>query len=409
MRWHASWMLQNSEPETFAAVCACKRDKQVMMQVLPKAVCLIKQERTECSDDRCCHWCHSLPAFLVRPSEIWVFRHQITTPVCPPLQAMVAPNQLEHEQDSSCPPLLSDTRPYWPRKHDVQGTFKATSLHETTTWTSCSCDIEIISKRWSEPELGKLLRWPCRDSSGFLNLHGNSTVFSERWLGGLWSIDLLNFAWFIVLVSKNWHKLHKHTFLLLTDSDQSDTDSLANDHFKNIWHDCAWYRGLKVKLPQCGSNFTRSWLPCEVKSSSGWWVRFWRVSIEHGKSLCKTSTYWFFLLKVNSYAGKLRLFMLLGRCAFLRCCAYWCSNSEAHGPSPSSSRSFKLSRKLTQLAPFFEISTVFWVSDLAACKSIDLLNFAWFIVLVCRNTDFADCHQFHTVWNRMTCRTSEGK
>ena len=153
---------------------------------------------------------------------------------------MVAPNQLEHEQDSSCPPLLSDTRPYWPRKHDVQGTFKTNSLHETTTWTSCSCDIEIISKRWSEPELGKLLRWPCRDSSGFLNLHGNSTVFSERWLGGLWSIDLLNFAWFIVLVSKNWHKLHKHTFLLLTDSDQSDTDSLANDHFKNIWHVVKW-------------------------------------------------------------------------------------------------------------------------------------------------------------------------
>ena len=127
---------------------------------------------------------------------------------------MVAPNQLEHGQDSSCPPLLSDTRPYWPRKHDVQGTFKAKSLHETTTWTSR--DIEIISKtRWSEPELGKFLRWPCRDSSGFLNLHGNRTIFSARWLGGLWNIDLLNSAWFIVLVSKNWHKLYNHNFLLL--------------------------------------------------------------------------------------------------------------------------------------------------------------------------------------------------
>ena len=156
---------------------------------------------------------------------------------CPPVQAMVAPSQLEHGQDSSCPHLLSDRWPYWPRKHDVQGTFKAKSLHETTTWTSR--DIEIISKtRWSEPELGKLLRWPCRDSSGFLNLHGNRTIFSARWLGGLWSIDLFNFAWFIALVSKNWHKLHKHNFLLLTDSHQS-TDSihlasLANDHFKNI-------------------------------------------------------------------------------------------------------------------------------------------------------------------------------
>eukprot|EP00434_Breviolum_minutum_P012620 symbB.v1.2.011124.t1/scaffold739.1/size166688/15 len=26
---------------------------------------------------------------------------------------------------------------------------------------------------------------------------------------------------------------------------------------------------LKVELPQCGSNFTRSWLPCEVKSALG--------------------------------------------------------------------------------------------------------------------------------------------
>ena len=31
-------MLQNSEPETFAAECACKRDKQLTtIQVLPKA------------------------------------------------------------------------------------------------------------------------------------------------------------------------------------------------------------------------------------------------------------------------------------------------------------------------------------------------------------------------------------
>ena len=78
MRWQASWMLQTSEPETFAAECACKRDKQVTIQVLPKAsslisLSLIKQERSECSVDTCCDWCHSLPA------EIWVFRHQITT------------------------------------------------------------------------------------------------------------------------------------------------------------------------------------------------------------------------------------------------------------------------------------------------------------------------------------------
>ena len=152
----------------------------------------------------------SFPGSSVRHLIFPALNHDAS---CPPLQAIIAPNQLEHGQDSSCPPVLSDTRPYWPREPDVQGTVKAKSFYEATTWTSYSCDIEIISKtRWSEPELGKLLRWPCRDSSGFLNLHGNSTVFSARWLGGLWSIDLLDFAWFTVVVSKNWHKLHKHNF-----------------------------------------------------------------------------------------------------------------------------------------------------------------------------------------------------
>ena len=39
-------MLQNSESETFAAVCACKRAKRVTTQVLPKASFAIKQERS---------------------------------------------------------------------------------------------------------------------------------------------------------------------------------------------------------------------------------------------------------------------------------------------------------------------------------------------------------------------------
>ena len=98
MRWQASWMLQNSEPETFAAVCASKRAKQVTTQLLPKASSLIKQERSECSDDRCCDWCHSLPAFLAHQSEICVFWPQITTPAadhCKPWSLHVAPNQLE--------------------------------------------------------------------------------------------------------------------------------------------------------------------------------------------------------------------------------------------------------------------------------------------------------------------------
>ena len=62
--------------------------------------------------------------------------------------------------------------------------------------------------------------------------------------------------------------------------------------------------------------------------------------------------------------------MFLGRCTFPRFCAKWCSNSVAHGTSLSSSRSFNLYPKLTQLAPFYEInSTVFWASDLAACEA----------------------------------------
>ena len=196
----------------------------------------------------------------------------------------------------------------------MQDTFKAKSFYEATAWTSYSCDIEITSKtRWSEPELGRLLRCPCRDSSGFLNLHGNSTVFSARWLGGLWSIDLLNFAWFTVFEQKLAQigqtqfccslipiNLILIAFIWL---------QLANDHFKNIWseiemmkwHCYTWYQGLKVKLRLRGSNFKTSWLACEVKSAFGWWVRFWRAGIEHGSLyLCKTNTDWYLLLKVNS-------------------------------------------------------------------------------------------------------------
>ena len=303
MRWQASWMLQNSEPETFAAACVCKRAKQMTTRMLPKASSWIKQERSECSDDTCCDWCHSLPAFLVHPSEIWVFRRQITTPAahhCKAWLLHVAPNQLDG-QDPSYPPVLFDTRPYWPRKHNVQATFKAKSLHETTTWTLCklySCDIEIISKtRWSEPELGKLLRWPCRDSSGFLNLHGNCTVFSARWLGGLWSIALLNFAWFPVFVSKNWHK-HNSCCSAITINlilIAFIWQTIILNHFKNIWSEiemmnCHLYLILRSEsetASEIGSNFIRSWLPCEVKgASAGWWVRFWRAGTEHGKSQC---------------------------------------------------------------------------------------------------------------------------
>ena len=66
---------------------------------------------------------------------------------------------------------------------------------------------------------------------------------------------------------------------------------LASNHLKNIWREiemikCHLYLIVRseseTELPQIGSNFTRSWLPCEVKgASAGWWVRFWRAGIEH--------------------------------------------------------------------------------------------------------------------------------
>ena len=252
--------------------------------VFSKASSVIKQERSECLDG-CCD-CHSPPAFLVHPSEVWVFQHQITTPAAhwKPWLLHVDPNQLELGQDSSCPPVLSDTRPYSPRKHDVQGTFKAKSLHEPTTWTSYPCDIEIISKtRWSEPELGKLLRWACRDGSSFLNLLGNNTVFSARDLAAFEAYLLFNFAWSMAFVSKKLAQTHVFCCSLITINLIPIPFMwlhLASNHLKNIWSGiemikCHLYWIVRseseTELPQIGSNFTRSWLPCEVKGASAGW------------------------------------------------------------------------------------------------------------------------------------------
>ena len=75
---------------------------------------------------------------------------------------------------------------------------------------------------------------------------------------------------------------------------------LASNHLKNIWSEiemikCHLYLIFRseseTKLPQIGSNFTRSWLPCEVKSASaGWWARFWRAGIEHESLYTQTQT-----------------------------------------------------------------------------------------------------------------------
>ena len=76
----------------------------------------------------------------------------------------------------------------------------------------------------------------------------------------------------------------KHRFCWLL----SVSYHLETDDLKNIWSEievmnCHLYLLLRseseTKLPQCGSNFTRSWLPCEVKGAlAGWWELNIKVS-----------------------------------------------------------------------------------------------------------------------------------
>ena len=353
MRWQASWTLQNSEPETFAAVSAYKRAKQVTTQLLPKASSLIKQERS-CMLRWQVLWLTSLPALLVHPSEIWVFQPQITTPAahhCKPWSLHVAPNQLEDGQDSSrflLSTCSSDSRPHWPRKYDVQGTFKATSLHETTTWTPYACDVEIISKSWSEHELvnscvGHADTALVSSTCTFLwkQQHCLSSKVTWRplkicliWLYLLYlskklgwenhdscsSLITINLTPFI------WHQVGKKSFEEHLKWNRDDELPIILD--TEVWKWNCLSVGATSQDLCCPVKWRVPQLVDEIDFEEWHWT--W-------KSMpCKTKT-----------AGKHWLFMLLGRCAFLRCCAQWCSNLEAHGTSLSSSRSFKLSQKLT--------------------------------------------------------------
>ena len=242
MRWQASWMLQNSDLETFAAVHACKRAKQATTQVLRKASSSIKQERSEWSDDRCCDWCHSLPASLsVR--QKFEFSNQITMPAHHCKTWLCAPSQLEDGQDSSSPPFFL--------------------IHGPIGLGSMMCKVLSRQRVFMKQLLGYrtrvTLRSSPREDDENLNLvnscvgHAETALVSSpctflwdqqhcllsKWLGGLWSIDLLNLAWFLVFVSKDWHK---HNFL------QSLIPinlklipfiwlHLANDHLKSIWNE----------------------------------------------------------------------------------------------------------------------------------------------------------------------------
>ena len=243
------------------------------------------------------------------------FQHQVMTPAAhwKTWLLHVVPNQLVHEQDSSCPPVLSDTQPYWPRKHEMQGTFKAKSLHEPTTWTSYPCDIEIFSKtRWWEPELGKLLRWACRDCSIDLNLQGNSTVFSasdlpafEAWIC-LISLDLWYLcaktgtnAVFLLLI--NYHQFDADTIHVASFGEQSFEEHLKwnrDDQVSPVfdiqvweWNETAsvWEQLHKI-LAALWSEERLSWLMSQILKSWHW---TW-------KSLyANTNTEWILLLKVN--------------------------------------------------------------------------------------------------------------
>ena len=212
MRWRASWMLQNWDLETFAAVHACKRAKQATTQVLRKASSSIKQERSEWSDDRCCDWCHSLPASLsVR--QKFEFSNQITTPAAHHCKtSLCAPSQLEDGQDPSSPPFFL--------------------IHGPIGTGSLMCKVLSRQRVFMKQLLGYrtrvTLRSSPREDDENLNLvnscvgHAETALVSSpctflwdqqhcllsKWLGGLCSIDLLNLAWFSDIFG-----LHKHKFL----------------------------------------------------------------------------------------------------------------------------------------------------------------------------------------------------
>ena len=200
MRWQASWMLQNSEPETFAAECACKRDKQMTIQVLLKASSFIKQERSECSVDRCCDWCDSLPAFLVHPSEIWVFRQQITTPAthhCKLWLLLVSwsmdkipavhPFFLIHGHiglESMMCKVLSRQRVF----------MKQLLGHRVTLRSSPRQDDQNLN-------LVNSCVGPAETALVFLNLHSNRTIFSAS--------DLVAYEASIYCICKQKHRYYK--------------------------------------------------------------------------------------------------------------------------------------------------------------------------------------------------------
>ena len=241
MRWRASWMLQNWDLETFAAVHACKRAKQATTQVLRKASSSIKQERSEWSDDRCCDWCHSLPASLsVR--QKFEFSNQITTPAAHHCKtSLCAPSQLEDGQDPSSPPFFLIHGPIglgsmMCKVLSRQRVFMKQLLGYRTRVT-----LRSSPWRWWEPELGKLLRWSCRDSFGFLTLYLSlrSTALSFEQV--TWRPVKHRFIESCLIFRYFWFA--QTQFFAVTDSHQSETDTIL---FGFIWQTIIW-RAFEMK------------------------------------------------------------------------------------------------------------------------------------------------------------------
>ena len=110
----------------------------------------------------------------------------------------------------------------------MQGTFKAKSFYEATTWTSYSCDscdIQIISKtRWSEPELNSFVG-PAETALVSSTCTATAQSFQQ---GDLVACEASIYSNFLDL-RYVWAKTGTNctnTILLLTDSHQSDTDSI---------------------------------------------------------------------------------------------------------------------------------------------------------------------------------------
>ena len=172
---------------------------------------------------RCCDWCHSLPAFLVHPSEIWVFQHQITTPAahhCKPWLLLVS---WRMDKIPAVHPLFLIQGPICLESmvckvFSRQRVFMKQLLGHRTRVTLRSSprqddqNLNLVNSCVGHAETA-LVSWTC-------------TVTAQSLQQATWrplKHRFIEFCLICGICEQNWHK---HNFLLLTDSHQSDTDSI---------------------------------------------------------------------------------------------------------------------------------------------------------------------------------------